>query len=118
MLAWLLCQVEGELVSRAGLEALHPEQFSSVLILADESTQYAYAANGGSSQVIHRLLNSSVKLTTQQVAGHVSESCGAFAESFVVLLYKPDQSIWLSKVSVLVLPPRASNTSMHLSGDR
>lgn len=50
---WLLShtpQVEGELVSRAGLEALKPEQFSSILILADESTQFAHATGG--SQVM------------------------------------------------------------------
>lgn len=43
-------QVEGELVSRAGLEALKPEQFSSILILADESTQFSNTTGG--SQVM------------------------------------------------------------------
>ena len=36
-------QVEGELVSRKRLEALAPEQFSSILILADESATFSTA---------------------------------------------------------------------------
>ena len=36
-------QVEGELVSRKRLEDLAPEQFSSILILADESATFSTA---------------------------------------------------------------------------
>ena len=36
-------QVEGELVSRKRLEELAPEQFSSILILADESATFSTA---------------------------------------------------------------------------
>ena len=39
-------QVEGELVSRKRLEDLAPEQFSSILILADESATFAGAHSG------------------------------------------------------------------------
>ena len=40
---WL--QVEGELVSRKRLEELAPEQFSSILILADESATFGTGSN-------------------------------------------------------------------------
>lgn len=38
-----IVQVEGELVSRKRLEELAPEQFSSILILADESATFSTA---------------------------------------------------------------------------
>jgi len=38
-----ILQVEGELVSRKRLEELAPEQFSSILILADESATFSTA---------------------------------------------------------------------------
>ncbi len=38
---WSAGQVEGELVSRKRLEDLAPEQFSSILILADESATFS-----------------------------------------------------------------------------
>lgn len=37
--------MEGELVSRKRLEELAPEQFSSILILADESATFATAGS-------------------------------------------------------------------------
>ena len=45
-------QLEGELVSRAGLQALHPEQFSSILILADQSALFGGLQSGGGSEVM------------------------------------------------------------------
>lgn len=41
----IVAQVEGELVSRKRLEELAPEQFSSILILADESATFGTGSN-------------------------------------------------------------------------
>ncbi|KAK9903321.1 hypothetical protein WJX75_002746 [Coccomyxa subellipsoidea] len=42
-------EVEGELVSRKRLEELAPEQFSSILILADEMATFGAGSNAGSN---------------------------------------------------------------------
>ena len=51
-LAACCLQLEGELVSRAGLQRLRPEQFSSILILADESAMFGQTEAGATEGVM------------------------------------------------------------------
>ena len=85
---WSAGQVEGELVSRKRLEDLAPEQFSSILILADESATFS---SGDADQVSSCAVATAVppspfscaqrSLTVQRMAGMLaacmrSRKCG------------------------------------------